>query len=62
MRVDLDSHELEEVASDVFLAESMVARYVACYKADKEAIKAAEAAAAVEADLVAATVARAHWD
>jgi hypothetical protein len=43
MRVDLDSRELEEVASAVFLAESMVARYVARYKADKEAIKAAEA-------------------
>jgi hypothetical protein len=63
-QVDLDIRELEEVASAVFPAEAMVARYMALYKADKEAVKAVEATAgaAVEADLAAATLARAHWD
>jgi hypothetical protein len=43
-RVDRENRELEEAALDVFEAEAMVARNMARYQADQEAVKAAEAA------------------
>jgi hypothetical protein len=43
-RMDRENWELEEAVSAVFAAEAMVARDIARYQADQEAVKAAEAA------------------